>query len=76
MALNCNIISTYKYPQYPHQHLKFGACSQNLSNMRAIGITKCEATQWTLGGGGHGISECQAACHAQARLICEQVRVL
>lgn len=25
-----------------------------------------KATQWTLGGGGHGISECQAACHAQA----------
>ena len=25
-----------------------------------------EATQWTLGGGGHGISECRAACHAQA----------
>ena len=25
-----------------------------------------KATQWTLGGGGHGISECRAACHAQA----------
>ncbi len=25
-----------------------------------------EATQWTLGGGGHGMSECRAACHAQA----------
>lgn len=29
-----------------------------------------EATRFTLGGGGHGISDCQAACHAQAQMNC------